>query len=276
MSAVGAVREAMANLCAAYDALDACDVDSLTGSEVVSMIDDYQTLTCRMPTQWHRLLTRLQAETTPAQMGAKSWNEVLRIRWRLSTAEASRRLHEAADLAARTSLTGQPLAPVLPAVAAAQSAGVITGEHVTAIRDAIKACRPGSTPPPGRSSRWTWCASRPASDPKNSRETAALRLFLLDQDGPEPDDAERARKRRVTTGRQGRDAMTAAERRTHPRGVGGVGSDLRQIRRAGDVQPRRRRAMHLGHPDPGPDRQRRPHPGPTPARRACSRSGASR
>ena len=102
------------------------------------MIDDYQTLACRMPTQSHRLLTRLQAETTPAQMGAKSWNEVLRIRWRLSTGEASRRLHEAADLAARTSLTGQPLAPVLPAVAAAQSAGVITGEHVTAIRDAIK------------------------------------------------------------------------------------------------------------------------------------------
>jgi hypothetical protein len=44
--------------------------------------------------------------------------------------------------------------------------------------------------------------------PKELRETAALRLFLLDQDGPEPDDTERARKRRVTTGRQRRDAMT--------------------------------------------------------------------
>src|SRR6185503_1093903 len=98
------------------------------------MIDDYQTLTCRMPTQSHRLLTRLQAETTPAQMGAKSWNEVLRIRWRLSSAEASRRLHEAADLAARTSLTGQPLAPLLPAVAAAPSPGLIPGEHVSTIR----------------------------------------------------------------------------------------------------------------------------------------------
>ena len=91
-----------------------------------------------MPTQTHRLLTRLQAETTPREMGAKSWNEVLRIRWRLSTGEASRRLHEAADLAARTSLVGQPLAPLLPAVAAAQSAGLITGEHVAAIRDAVK------------------------------------------------------------------------------------------------------------------------------------------
>ena len=46
--------------------------------------------------------------------------------------------------------------------------------------------------------------------PKELRETAELRLFLLDQDGPEPDDAERARKRHFTTTAQGRDAMTAA------------------------------------------------------------------
>ena len=113
---VVAVREAMANLAAAYDAFAACDVDALTRAEVVSVMDDLETLTCRMPTQTHRLLARLQAETTPREMGAKSWNEVLRIRWRLSTGEASRRLHEAADLAARTNLTGQPLAPLLPAV----------------------------------------------------------------------------------------------------------------------------------------------------------------
>ena len=116
----------------------ACDVDALTRTEVVSVMDDLETLACRMPTQTHRLLARLQAETSPREMGAKSWNEVLRIRWRLSTGEASRRLHEAADLAARTSLTGQPLAPLLPAVAAAQSAGLITGEHVSVIRAAIK------------------------------------------------------------------------------------------------------------------------------------------
>src|SRR3954464_10847329 len=207
MSAV-AVREAMANLCAAYDALDACEFDSLTGSEVVSMIDEFQTLACRMPTQWHRLLTRLQAETTPAQLGAKSWNEVLRIRWRLSTGEASRRLHEAADLAARTSLTGQPLAPMLPAVAAAQSAGLITGEHVSAIRDAIKALPPWVDPTTRAQFEVDLVRVAAGVGPKELRETAALRLFLLDQDGPAPDDAERARRRRVTAGRQGRDAMT--------------------------------------------------------------------
>ena len=45
------MREAMANLCAAYDAFDACDLDALTRTEVVSVMDDLETLTCRMPTQ---------------------------------------------------------------------------------------------------------------------------------------------------------------------------------------------------------------------------------
>ncbi|MGV0892153.1 DUF222 domain-containing protein, partial [Mycolicibacterium sp. XJ766] len=44
--------------------------------------------------------------------------------------------------------------------------------------------------------------------PKELKDTAELRLFLLDQDGPAPDDTERARKRGVSVGKQGRDAMT--------------------------------------------------------------------
>ena len=209
-------------------------------------------------------------------MGAKSWNEVLRIRWRLSTGEASRRLHEAADLAARTSLTGEPLAPRLPAVAAAQAAGLITGEHVGVIRDAIK-----DLP--------SWVDTLTAAQfevdlvrvavgvgPKELRDTADLRLFLLDQDGPVPDDAERARKRHVTTRvAKGRDAMTAAAR-TSPRGVGGVGSDLRQIRRAGHVQPRRRASPAPRAPPAKPRSTPITAPWGSASTTRCSRSGASR
>ena len=66
-----AVREAMAKLCAAYDAVDACDLDSLTRAELLSVMDDLETLTCRLPTQTHRLLARLQAETTPQRDGCQ-------------------------------------------------------------------------------------------------------------------------------------------------------------------------------------------------------------
>ncbi len=229
------VREALAKLRAAYDAFADCEFDALTRAEVVAVIDELEMLGCQLPTQNHRLLARLQAETTPKAMGAKSWNEVLRVRWRLSSAEASRRLGEAADLGPRTSLTGQPLAPLLPAVAAAQAAGLITGEHVKELRNAVNQLP-------------IWVDTTTASQfevdlvrvaagvgPKELRDTAELRLFLLDQDGPAPDDAERARKRRVTVGRQGRDAMVSVQRRADTGGVGGVGGDLRQVRRPGDV-----------------------------------------
>ena len=203
----GAV-EAMAGLRAAFDVFAACDFASLSRAELLTVMDEYEALTCQLPTGWHRLLAQLQAVTTPRELGAKSWNTVLRIRWRLSTAEAGRRLAEAATLGPRRALTGEPLAPLLPVVAAAQAAGLITGDHVKVLRDAISAL-------PG----WVDQATREQFEadlvrvgvgvsPKELKETAELRLFLLDQDGPDPDDTERARKRGVNVAKQDRDAMT--------------------------------------------------------------------
>ncbi|MCV7430381.1 13E12 repeat family protein, partial [Mycolicibacterium bacteremicum] len=130
--------QAVAALRAAYDVFAACDVGTMSRDELVAVMDEVETLTCRLPSQWHRMLATLQADNSPREMGAKSWNEVLRIRWRLSTAEAGRRLHEAADLGPRRSLTGEPLPALLPVVAVAQAAGLITPEHVKVIREAVR------------------------------------------------------------------------------------------------------------------------------------------
>jgi hypothetical protein len=141
-------------------------------------------------------------------MGAKSWNEVLRTRWRVTSGEASRRLAEAADLGPRRALTGEPLQPLLPATAAAQAAGTINAEHVTVVRDAVTRL-PGFVDALTRD-QFEADLVRVASGvgPKELKATAERRLFLLDQDGPEPDDTERARKRGLSKGVQGRDAMT--------------------------------------------------------------------
>jgi hypothetical protein len=202
-------QEAVSALRAAYDVLAACDADALTRPELVSVLDDLEILSCQLPTQSLRMLARLQTETTPREMGAKSWNEVLRIRWRLSTAEAGRRLAEAADLGPRRTLTGEPLRPILQAVAAAQGAGLINADQVRVLRDVMR-----------RMPTWVDSVTREQIEvdlvrvavgvgPKELKETADLRLFLLDQDGPEPDDAERAKARGVTKGKQGRDGTTA-------------------------------------------------------------------
>src|SRR4051812_30145091 len=135
---VGTVQGTVAALRAAYDELAALPVDALTKSELIEGLDELETLTCQLPSQIHRMLARVQAETTAKDMGAKSWREVLATRWRISTSEAGRRLAEAAALAPRRTLTGEPLEPQLPATALAQARGSINREHVTVVREAME------------------------------------------------------------------------------------------------------------------------------------------
>ena len=198
--AVGALR-------AAHDALAACDLQALTHRELLGLLDDLETLSCQLPAQWHRALARLQADTTPAELGAKNWKDVLRIRWRLSATEANRRLADAEVLGPRQAFTGQPLAPVLAATAAAQAGGHITGEHVDKIRDAM-AHLPGFVDTTTREQIETDLVRiAEGVGPAELKKAADMILFLLDQDGPAPDDAERQRRRGLHFGPQGRDGM---------------------------------------------------------------------
>ena len=82
------VDEGIAMMLAGHAKLAAAGLDSLPLPKMLALADGLQTLSCQLPTQFHRILARLQAEHTPKELGAKSWNEVLRIRWRLSVAEA--------------------------------------------------------------------------------------------------------------------------------------------------------------------------------------------
>ena len=199
------VGEAAAALRAA---LAASDVELLSRAELVDTLDDLEALTCELPTQSHRLLARLQAEATPRELGAKSWKEVLAIRWRISTTEAHRRLTEAALLGPRRALTGEPLAPLLPATAAAQSVGRINREHVEVICKAMDKV-PGFVDAPTRAQiEVDLVRTAVGVGPKELKNTADRTLFLLDQDGPEPDEHERARKRGVSISKQRPDATT--------------------------------------------------------------------
>ncbi|OKH62597.1 hypothetical protein EB72_13135, partial [Mycobacterium sp. SWH-M1] len=130
------------------------------------------------------------------------------IRYRISGSEANRRLSEAALLAPRQSMTGEPLPPVLEATAAAQAQGRITPEHVEVIRKAVDDLPSFVDATTRAQFEAEVVRIATGAGPKATRDAAELELFLLDQDGPEPDDAERTRKRSLTKSRQGRDAMT--------------------------------------------------------------------
>ncbi|AEV73176.1 protein of unknown function DUF222 [Mycolicibacterium rhodesiae NBB3] len=198
---------AMAALRAAHESLAACDLETLTHRELLGVLDELETLSCQLPVQWHRAPARLTAETTPKELGAKSWRQVLAIRWRISPTEASRRLTEAEVLGPRRALTGEPLEPLLTATAAAQAAGLINGEHVEKVRDAMSRL-PGFVDTVTREQIERDLVRLAAGvGPKELGKAAETMLFLLDQDGPEPDDTERARRRGLHAGAQGRDGM---------------------------------------------------------------------
>ncbi|MDT5196493.1 MAG: hypothetical protein QOG79_5472, partial [Mycobacterium sp.] len=69
---VEAVRAAITALHTAYEELAACGIDTLTRDELLAATDDLEILDCQLPTQRHRMLTQLQAQATPGELGAKS------------------------------------------------------------------------------------------------------------------------------------------------------------------------------------------------------------
>ena len=202
-----AVAAAVAALRDAHDQLAALSIDALTARELVAALDDLEALSCQLPAQSHRMLVRLQTEATAKEMGAKSWRQVLANRWRISTSEAGRRLDEAAVLGPRRSLTGEPLDAVLPCTALAQAHGVINAEHVAVVREAMNKIAPAIDTLTRAQIEVDLVRYAVGLGPKELKDKANRALFLLDQDGPEPDDAERQRRRGVAMGPQGSDKM---------------------------------------------------------------------
>jgi hypothetical protein len=204
-----------ASISAAYDALDAAfdtvaalSYDAIDVRDTLGRLDRLEHLRRRLPATEHQLLAHAQTLTTPTEIGAKSWADVLATRLRISTTEATRRVKEAEDLGPRTALTGQPLPPRLPDTAAAQARGDINAEHVTIIRTCLK-----------DAARFIDATTREEIDqdlariaagntPEALRDAAKLLVYLFNQDGDAPDDEHRARRRNVSLGRQDADGMT--------------------------------------------------------------------
>lgn len=125
---------------AVFDALDAntdrlcaLSFDALTTPERLRKLERLETLTRRLQAPSHQLINQVAEQADPAELGGRlSW--VLADRLHVTRAEAARRIAVAADLGPRRALTGEPLAPVLPATAAAQRDGTIGADHVAVIR----------------------------------------------------------------------------------------------------------------------------------------------
>jgi hypothetical protein len=189
------VFTAIAAMRTAYAELGAASIDTLTHRELLLAQGELETLARQMPTQSHRLIARLGAEANPVELGAKSLRDVLRDRLRIKGADARRRIEGAADLGPRTALSGQALPPRLALTAAAQADGLIGADHVRIIRrffDRLASWVDLTTRTPAEAAL---VRAATGSDPDGLSQAAHRLATLIDQDGPLPDDTDRARRR---------------------------------------------------------------------------------
>jgi hypothetical protein len=207
-------REAIMAVLDRWDAVQAelaeVSFAALTPPEVLDIKDRLECGYRRQATVDHRLTRELTGQASPIDLGGKSWVDVLCTRLRISKNEARRRLDEAEDLAPRTALTGEALEPKLPHTAAAQARGDIGAEHVRLIRKFF-AKLPAHIDYQSRELAEADLARVAAGfTPEELREAADRLSALLDPDGAEPDDTERARKRSFKMGPQQADGMSPA------------------------------------------------------------------
>ncbi|BBX45620.1 HNH endonuclease signature motif containing protein [Mycobacterium cookii] len=107
--------------------------DVLTTPERLRVLERWEQMRRCQPAVEHPLINQLAAQADPTELGGKLAG-ALADRLRISRAEASRRIHEAADLGDRRALNGEALPPVLDATAAAQRNGDLGAGHVAVIR----------------------------------------------------------------------------------------------------------------------------------------------
>ena len=192
---------------AAHDRVAALCHDVLTHPELLAVLGRREALYRRQPAADHSVIARLATEASPTELGGKNLADVLASCLRISTVEARRRIEEAQDLGPRTALSGEPLPPHLPNVAAAQADGQIGAEHIKTIRRFFAQLPDSVDDQTREAAEATLARVAVEHRPEGLRQAADRLAALLDPDGT-LSDAERARRRHLTLGRQSADGMS--------------------------------------------------------------------
>jgi hypothetical protein len=197
----------------AFDALKAdfkraldLSFDALTTPERLAMLQCCEEMRRQLPAIEHPLINQIGEQADATELGGKL-PSALANRLRITRGEASRRIHEAADLGERRAITGEPLPPALTATAEAQRAGNIGAGHVAVIRGFWHRL-PDFVDVETRQQAETQLA-RLASEhrPDELSKLADKLTDCLNPDGNFTDD-DRARRRGITIGKQGLDGMS--------------------------------------------------------------------
>lgn len=214
----------------------AASFDSMTTAELLALLGELESDRRRQTAVEHHVIAELVSRSTPDELGAKNWTEVLQHRLRISANDARQRLDEAKDLGPRTALTGESLEPVLPNVAKRQAAGEIGAEHVRIIRKFFHDL-PAAVDYQTRGSCEETLAQVAAGHTPDALRKAAERLAALVNPDGNFSDVDRARRRHFTIGRQQADGMSPCHGLLDPEGRATLDAVLAKLAAPGMCNP---------------------------------------
>ncbi|SON61166.1 hypothetical protein MSIMFI_02671 [Mycobacterium simulans] len=188
------------------DRLCELSFDVLTTPERLRALERLERVARRLRAPQHTLINQLGAQASEEELGGKL-RSALADRLRITKAEAGRRIGEAADLGQRRALTGEPLAPLMTATAAAQRDGLIGDGHVREIRSFFAHLPVEVDLPPRQAAEADLAHKAREYRPDELAKYAQRIMDWLNPDG-EYSDEERARKRGITIGKQEYDGMS--------------------------------------------------------------------
>lgn len=183
LSAAGAIGV----LRCGVDAVLACELDTVSDVELTGLLGDLEAQVRRLEAASQALIGAVADRGLAGQYGCSSMVELLVELLRIDAGEAQARVRRARDLGTCRDLSGQPLPPTLPLVAAAQRAGTISARHtgvITRCLDRLPAhLRGGAAASTVEQFLLDHAQTRPPA--QVAREAERL-LAHLDQDGAEP------------------------------------------------------------------------------------------
>lgn len=203
---MGSITEVLAGLDAAIAAVGALDWDAAPVPELLEGLDRLETARRQATACAYDAAAAVDRRSEDALGGAS--HRILADVLRLSPGEAKRRIRGAAQLAPRTTLTGQSVAPELPATAKAWDAGLLDGEHLRVIQRFFRDLPDHVAPAESAKAEVFLAEQATLLRPDQLEKVAAQLALRLNPDG-DFSDTDRARKRGFTwCGGQGPDGMS--------------------------------------------------------------------
>lgn len=221
-AALAAARSAFARL---VSVVDGGGLDHLDDAGLLGFWQQLEELRNQLPVVEHRLIRDAQARDLASVYCTGRLSRLMTSMLRISGGEAARRVRAADQLGDRTSMLGEPVPPVRPALAAAQRAGEVNPEQVDIIcRGLARVDRVGYDPATIAAGEASLTGHARAFGPADLQTCVNRFVDTLEPDGSRPEEELQADRRMVEL-RQLRDGSWRGELRL----TGAAGAKLQAV-----------------------------------------------